>query len=176
MGSQKIPGFNFPPAMWILLALMCYTIGWHQDQHYYTRWPDFRWWRRTFPSLPTLSYPIHAHIPYPFIYPSIQSEGDLWYFPEGNPHSIQAKNTTADGAEFLLVFDSGTFSEDTTFLLTDWLAHVPKHVLAKNFGKGTDVSAFEHIPKEALYIFRGAGIFNCKPDMCTLDLCSGFCA
>ncbi|TFK67751.1 putative oxalate decarboxylase/oxidase [Pluteus cervinus] len=82
------------------------------------------------------------------------SEGDLWYFPEGNPHSIQAKNTTKDGAEFLLVFDSGTFSEDTTFLLTDWLAHVPKHVLAKNFGTGTDLSAFDHIPKEALYIFQ----------------------
>jgi hypothetical protein len=32
--------------------------------------------------------------------------------------SIQAKNTTAGGAEFLLVFDSGTFSEDSTFLLT----------------------------------------------------------
>jgi hypothetical protein len=44
----------------------------------------------------------------------------------GQPHSIQAKNTTKDGAEFLLIFDSGEFSEDSTFLLTDWLAHVPK--------------------------------------------------
>ena len=47
-----------------------------------------------------------------------QAPGDLWYFPPGFPHSIQAKNTTADGAEFLLIFDSGTFSEDSTFLLT----------------------------------------------------------
>lgn len=32
--------------------------------------------------------------------------------------SLQAKNTTAAGAEFLLIFDSGSFSEDSTFLLT----------------------------------------------------------
>ncbi|KAF9467804.1 putative oxalate decarboxylase/oxidase [Collybia nuda] len=80
------------------------------------------------------------------------SEGDLWYFPAGNPHSIQAKNTTRDGAEFLLIFDSGSFSEDATFLLTDWLAHVPKEVLAKNFGI-KDLHAFDHIPEKELYIF-----------------------
>jgi hypothetical protein len=44
----------------------------------------------------------------------------------GQPHSIQAMNTTDDGSEFLLIFDSGSFSEDSTFLLTDWLAHIPK--------------------------------------------------
>lgn len=47
-----------------------------------------------------------------------QGPGDVWFFPPGFPHSIQAKNTTADGAEFLLVFDNGAFSEDSTFLLT----------------------------------------------------------
>src|SRR5208282_4578064 len=36
-------------------------------------------------------------------------EGDLWYFPTGIPHSIQGLNP--DGAEFLLVFDDGNFSE-----------------------------------------------------------------
>jgi oxalate decarboxylase/phosphoglucose isomerase-like protein (cupin superfamily) len=64
-------------------------------------------------------------------------------------------NTTngKDGSEFLLVFDSGTFSEDSTFLLTDWLAHVPKEVIAKNFQ--VDLSAFDHIPDRELYIFPG---------------------
>ncbi|PPR01312.1 hypothetical protein CVT24_006345 [Panaeolus cyanescens] len=84
------------------------------------------------------------------------SAGDLWYFPAGYPHSIQAKSSTPDGAEFLLIFDEGTFSEDATFLLTDWLAHVPKSVLAKNFGFDDlqeGLKAFEHIPKEELYIF-----------------------
>lgn len=54
-----------------------------------------------------------------FIHPNDpQGPGDIWYFPPGFPHSIQAKNTTADGAEFLLIFDDGAFSEDSTFLLT----------------------------------------------------------
>ncbi|GAB1522188.1 hypothetical protein RhiTH_005300 [Rhizoctonia solani] len=80
--------------------------------------------------------------------------GDLWYFPEGIPHSIQGLNDTADGCEFMLVLDSGTFSEDSTFLLTDWMAHVPKEVLAKNFR--VNASAFDHIPGEQLWIFPSA--------------------
>ncbi|KAH7911359.1 putative oxalate decarboxylase/oxidase [Hygrophoropsis aurantiaca] len=80
--------------------------------------------------------------------------GDLWYFPAGIPHSLQATNDSAEGAEFLLVFDDGTFSEDATFLLTDWLAHVPKEVIAKNFQ--TSLSAFDEIPSRELYIFPAA--------------------
>ncbi|KZO97370.1 oxalate decarboxylase oxdD [Calocera viscosa TUFC12733] len=79
--------------------------------------------------------------------------GDLWYFPAGVPHSIQGLNDTADGCEFLLVFDNGSFNEDSTFMVTDWLSHVPKEVLAKNFH--ADVSIFDHIPENALYIFPG---------------------
>jgi oxalate decarboxylase len=44
-------------------------------------------------------------------------EGDLWYFPPGIPHSIQGLDSEVDGCEFLLVFDDGNFSEDSTFLL-----------------------------------------------------------
>lgn len=77
------------------------------------------------------------------------SQGDLWFFPAGIPHSIQGLET--DGCEFLLVFDDGNFSEDSTFLLTDWLAHTPKEILAKNFGVGEN--DFANIPKEELYIF-----------------------
>ncbi|EKM56991.1 uncharacterized protein PHACADRAFT_142065 [Phanerochaete carnosa HHB-10118-sp] len=82
------------------------------------------------------------------------NQGDLWYFPAGIPHSIQATNANSNGAEFLLVFDDGTFSEDDTFLLTDWLAHVPKDVLAKNFQ--TSMSTFDTIPGQELYIFPGS--------------------
>ncbi|KAI0927194.1 hypothetical protein AcV5_007794 [Taiwanofungus camphoratus] len=77
--------------------------------------------------------------------------GDLWYFPPGFPHSLQATNQTEDGAEFLLVFDNGEFSEDSTFMLTDWLAHTPKEVLAKNFQ--TSIAAWNDIPGHDLYIF-----------------------
>jgi oxalate decarboxylase len=77
--------------------------------------------------------------------------GDLWYFPSGLPHSIQGLNP--DGCEFLLVFDSGGFDEDDTFLLSDWFKHVPKEVLAKNFGVSADV--FSGIPEPSeLYIFK----------------------
>ena len=80
-------------------------------------------------------------------------EGDLWYFPSGIPHSIQGLEGPEDGCEFLLVFDDGHFSEDSTFLITDWLAHTPRDVLAKNFG--LPESAFEKIPEKELYIFPG---------------------
>ena len=79
------------------------------------------------------------------------SEGDLWFFPAGLPHSIQALK---DGCEFLLVFDDGDFSEFDTFLITDWFAHTPPEVLAKNFG--VPQSAFSKIPpniEQERYIF-----------------------
>jgi oxalate decarboxylase len=76
-------------------------------------------------------------------------ESDLWYFPPGIPHSIQGLNP--DGAEFLLVFDDGNFSEYATVLLSDWMAHTPGDVLAKNFG--VPQSSFAKLPKE-LFIFQ----------------------
>jgi oxalate decarboxylase len=76
--------------------------------------------------------------------------GDLWYFASGMPHSIQGLG--ADGCEFLLVFDDGSFDEDNTFLLSDWLKHVPSDVLAKNFG--VPAASFAHIPDPSeKYIF-----------------------
>ncbi|KAJ5926214.1 hypothetical protein N7516_007987 [Penicillium verrucosum] len=76
--------------------------------------------------------------------------GDVWFFPPGVPHSIQALD---DGVEFLLVFDDGDFSEDNTFLATEVFLHTPKEVLSKNFG--VDISAFDKIPDDELYIFKG---------------------
>jgi oxalate decarboxylase len=78
------------------------------------------------------------------------SEGNIWKFPAGIPHSLQGLQ--CDGCEFILLFDDGNFNEDETFLLTDFLAHIPMDVLAKNFG--VPASAFGNIPKEELYIFE----------------------
>lgn len=75
-------------------------------------------------------------------------EGDLWYFPAGLPHSIQA---LVEGCEFLLVFDDGAFSENATFLLSDWLAHTPRDVLARNFSVSR--AALDGLPEEERYIF-----------------------
>ena len=75
--------------------------------------------------------------------------GDLWNFPAGIPHSIQGLE---EGCEFLLVFDDGNFTENSTFLISDWFAHTPKDVLAKNFG--VSESDFDDIPSKELYIFQ----------------------
>ena len=77
------------------------------------------------------------------------SKGDLWYFPAGYPHSIQGLGP--DGCEFLLVFDQGMFSEDNTFLVSEWLAHTPPDVLSQNFGLAE--SALSTLPTSFLYIF-----------------------
>ena len=78
-------------------------------------------------------------------------EGDLWYFPPGLPHSLQGLGP--EGAEFVLAFDDGAQSESNTLLLTDWFAHTPPEVLAKNFGVAQEV--FRDIPLHNLWIFPG---------------------
>jgi len=77
-------------------------------------------------------------------------ESDLWYFPTGIPHSIQGLNP--DGAEFLLVFDDGNFSEYATVLLSDWMAHTPRDVLAKSLG--VPQKGFDKLPPRELFIFQ----------------------
>src|SRR6266852_2312283 len=77
-------------------------------------------------------------------------EGDLWLFPKGVPHSIQGLGP--DGCRFLLVFDDGDFNEFETFLLTDWVAHTPPEVLAKNFN--VPAETFGNVPKKELFIFE----------------------
>ena len=76
--------------------------------------------------------------------------GDLWFFPAGIPHSIQGLEP--DGCEFLLAFDDGNFTEEGTFLLTDWFEHTPKSVLAKNFG--VPESTFDSVPAKPWWIFQ----------------------
>ena len=77
-------------------------------------------------------------------------EGDVWFFPPGIPHSIQAGD---QGTEFLLVFDQGDFSEDGTFLVSEMFLRNPKEVIAKNFR--ADQSSFDNLPTDQLYIFPG---------------------
>jgi oxalate decarboxylase len=78
------------------------------------------------------------------------SKGDLWYFPAGFPHSIQGLGPD-DGCEFLLVFDEGMFSEDNTFLISEWVAHTPPEILTKNCN--LDRKAISQLPTDELYLF-----------------------
>lgn len=52
--------------------------------------------------------------------------GDVWFFPPSSVHSIQALD---EGAEFLLIFDSGEFDENSTFLAAEALSRIPKSVI-----------------------------------------------
>jgi oxalate decarboxylase len=77
-------------------------------------------------------------------------EGGLWYFPAGLPHSLQGLDP--DGTEFVIAFDNGDSSEFNTLLVTDWIAHTPPEVLAKNFGAPVD--AFKNIPLHNKWIYQ----------------------
>jgi oxalate decarboxylase len=79
------------------------------------------------------------------------SAGDLWYFPAGAPHSLQGLGP--DGCEFVICFDDGHANEFNTLLVSDWFAHTPPEVLAKNFG--VPAEAFAKIPLHNLWIFQG---------------------
>lgn len=82
------------------------------------------------------------------------NEGDLWYFPAGLPHSLQGLGD--DGCEFVIAFDNGNSSEFNTLLVTDWIAHTPPGVLAKNFG--VPAEAFKNIPIHNRWIYQSNAV------------------
>jgi oxalate decarboxylase len=78
------------------------------------------------------------------------AEGGLWYFPAGFPHSLQGLGS--DGTEFVIAFDNGDSSEFNTLLVSDWIAHTPPEVLAKNCGLPEE--AFKNIPVHNKWIYQ----------------------
>jgi oxalate decarboxylase len=77
--------------------------------------------------------------------------GDVWYFPRGHGHSIQGLGPGE--CHFILVFDNGSFSEFATFSFSDWLAHTPREVLAKNFELAS--GELPRLPSEEVYFAQG---------------------
>jgi len=71
--------------------------------------------------------------------------GDVRIFLAGLPHTIQALD---EGVEFLLVYNSGSFSEDNTFIASELFLQTPKTVLVKNLK--TSISAFNNAPQDQL--------------------------
>ncbi len=97
--------------------------------------------------------------------------GDIWYFPRGHGHVLECLGD--EPTHFILIFDNGYFSEFGTFSISDWLGHVPKALLAKNFGLAE--SDFDGFPTAEVYFARGtkpppaaplplAGALNSPPD------------
>ena len=103
------------------------------------------------------AYVIDGHCQTVVLDPSGQTEinnygpGDLWFFPKGHGHAIQAIGDKP--MHFLLVFDNGAFSEHGTFSITDWVNVTPKDMLAANFG--LTPAAFDAFPKGETYIQAG---------------------
>jgi len=77
--------------------------------------------------------------------------GDTWYFPRGHGHALQGLGP--GDCHFLLGFDSGHFSEFGTFSVTDWIAHTPSAVLARNLR--VPATALAALPKKEVYIGVG---------------------
>src|SRR5215469_10513041 len=76
-----------------------------------------------------------------------------WSFADSHNHLSEggwARQTTI--CEVLIVVDNAHFDSHSTFLLTDWLAHTPREVLAANFE--VPESAFDNLPDHELYIFN----------------------
>jgi oxalate decarboxylase len=78
--------------------------------------------------------------------------GDVWYFPRGHGHQLECLGDKP--TQFILIFDNGYFSEFGTFSITDWIAHTPKPLLAKNFG--VPQSTFDGFPEKEVYFARGS--------------------
>jgi oxalate decarboxylase len=78
--------------------------------------------------------------------------GDVWYFPRGHGHMLECLGD--EPCHFVLIFDNGYFSEFGTFSITDWIAHTPTKMLAKNFGLSE--STFAGFPKSEVYFAQGA--------------------
>jgi bicupin, oxalate decarboxylase family len=103
------------------------------------------------------AYVIKGHCRVTVIDPEGHSEikdfgpGDVWYFPRGHGHSIQGLGN--EECHFILVFDSGYFSEFATFSVSDWIAQTPPSVLSKNFG--IPLNSFATFPKKEVYISQG---------------------
>lgn len=74
-------------------------------------------------------------------------KGDVFFFPRGYGHSIQAFDK---GCHFILIFDSGHFSEFGTFSITDWISHTPLNVLAGS--TGLPASLFKGMPEKEKYM------------------------
>lgn len=77
--------------------------------------------------------------------------GDIFYFPRGYGHAIQ--NSGQVDTHFILIFDNGHFSEYATFSSTDWVAHMPRNVVAQTLGVSPGYLA--GLPTGEAYIVPG---------------------
>jgi oxalate decarboxylase len=76
--------------------------------------------------------------------------GDIWYFPRGWGHSIEGLGP--NGTKFILVFNNGEFTEQSTFSITDWISNTPMAMLTEYLGWTPE--QVERLPRKQVYISR----------------------
>ena len=158
--GKEVNAQNFPSSVAFAGVLMELKPGGLRELHWHANAAEW-------------AYVIDGNCRITVIDPSGKSEvltlsaGDVWFFPRGHGHSIEGLGP--NGTTFVLVFNDGTFSEFATFSITDWFAHTPLDVLAKNLG--VPVSTFADFPKQEAYISLGAvpGPIPWPPAPGTLD-------
>ena len=82
------------------------------------------------------------------------SPGDLWYFPKGHAHAIQALGS--DPCHAILAFDDGLYGEHGTFGLSDWMSRLDAGMLSQALGFSGEIAG--KIPPAEVYIQQGAVI------------------
>ena len=77
--------------------------------------------------------------------------GDLWYFPKGHSHAIQALGS--EPCHAVLAFDDGLYAEHGTFGLSDWISRLDAGMVAQVSGLSKEAVA--QIPSAEVYIRQG---------------------
>lgn len=85
--------------------------------------------------------------------------GDLWYFPRGHSHAIQALGS--EPCHAVLAFDDGLYAEHGTFGLSDWISRLDAGMIAQVTGLSKEVLA--QIPPAEVYIRQGEIIARDSP-------------
>jgi oxalate decarboxylase len=78
--------------------------------------------------------------------------GDIWYFPRGHGHQLQAIGN--EDAHFILIFDNGHFSEFGTFSISDWMSQAPAETVARSLNISEDL--VRNLPQGEVYFAKGA--------------------
>jgi oxalate decarboxylase len=77
--------------------------------------------------------------------------GDLWYFPKGHAHAIQALGV--EPCHAILAFDDGLYGEHGTFGLSDWMSRLEPGLVSQSLGLPNDITS--KIPTAEVYIKQG---------------------
>jgi len=78
--------------------------------------------------------------------------GDIWYFPRGHGHQLQALGN--EDAHFILIFDNGHFSEFGTFSISDWMSSAPIQTVARSLHISEEL--VKKLPQGEVYFAKGA--------------------